>query len=100
MALARRRCARCRSAPTTRPVSHAMAMAFGVAERGWRGKRGRPSTYGALVAMLRAIVRRQVGRPSESLFKALDKADRAVVEAKAWLEGHEAKPQQPQDGAQ
>lgn len=47
--------------PYDEAVSHALAMAYGVAERGWRGKRGRPSTYGALVAMLRAIVRRQVG---------------------------------------
>jgi hypothetical protein len=36
------------------------------------------------------------GRPSESLFKALDKADQAVSEARAWLMGQE---QQPQDGA-
>lgn len=46
--------------PHDEAVSHAMGAVYGVAERGWRGKRGRPATYGALVAMLRAIVRRQI----------------------------------------
>lgn len=45
--------------PYDEAVSHALAMAYGVADRGWKGKRGRPENYGALIAMLRAIIRRQ-----------------------------------------
>lgn len=47
--------------PYDESVSHALSAVYRTAERGWKGKRGRPATYGALVAMLRAIVRRQVG---------------------------------------
>lgn len=67
----------------------------------------KPHPKNVVAALLRAIEAKDKllvcyrlnGRPSESLFKALDKADRSVVEAKAWLEGQEAKPHQPQDGA-
>lgn len=57
----------------------------------------KPHPKNVVAALLRAIEAKDKllvcyrlnARPSESLFRALDKADRAIVEAKAWLEGQE-----------
>ena len=67
----------------------------------------KPHPKNVVAALLRAIEAKDKllvcyrlnGRPSESLFKALDKADQAVIEAKGWLEWQEALEQLPKDGA-